>query len=69
MSQIRVEYKRANSVSFSDIIRGRAHEKPETNTIRRLILSIGAQTMQQFTGINVTSYYRPTRGPDEIPSD
>ncbi|KAJ5081528.1 general substrate transporter [Penicillium alfredii] len=62
MSEIRhsVEYERANSVSFRDILRGRAHEKAGTNTVRRLILGMGAQAMQQFSGINVTSYYLPT---------
>jgi len=55
-----VEYERSNSVSFSDIIRGRAREKSGTNTIRRLVLGMGAQAFQQFTGINVTSYYLPT---------
>ncbi|KOS37204.1 hypothetical protein ACN38_g12011 [Penicillium nordicum] len=62
MSEIQysVEYERANSVSFSDILRGRAHEKSGTKTVRRLILGMGAQAMQQFTGINVTSYYLPT---------
>ncbi|KAJ5921051.1 general substrate transporter [Penicillium verhagenii] len=58
--QYSVEYERSNSVSFSDIIRGRASEKSGTNTIRRLVLGMGAQSFQQFTGINVTSYYLPT---------
>ncbi|KAJ5757376.1 general substrate transporter [Penicillium nucicola] len=58
--QYSVEYERANSVSFSDIIRGKGHEKTGTHTIRRLLLGMGAQAMQQFSGINVTSYYLPT---------
>ncbi|OOF90688.1 hypothetical protein ASPCADRAFT_134979 [Aspergillus carbonarius ITEM 5010] len=62
VSEIRysVEYERANSVSFSDILRRRGQERTGTNTIRRLILGMGAQAMQQFSGINVTSYYLPT---------
>lgn len=62
MSQIlySVEYEKANSVSFGDILRGRGHEKAGTKTVRRLILGMGAQAMQQFSGINVTSYYLPT---------
>ncbi|KAJ5273083.1 hypothetical protein N7478_008208 [Penicillium angulare] len=62
MSEIEysVEYEKTNSVSFSDILHGRAHEKAGTKTIRRLILGMGAQAMQQFSGINVTSYYLPT---------
>lgn len=62
MSEIEysVEYEQANSVSFNDILHGRAHEKSGTKTARRLILGMGAQAMQQFSGINVTSYYLPT---------
>ncbi|KAJ5986346.1 general substrate transporter [Penicillium sp. IBT 35674x] len=58
--QYSVEFERSNSVSFSDIIRGRAREKSGTNTVRRLVLGMGVQAFQQFTGINVTSYYLPT---------
>lgn len=58
--QYSVEYERSNSVSFGDITRGRAREKSGTNTVRRLVLGMGAQAFQQFTGINVTSYYLPT---------
>ncbi|KAJ6110169.1 hypothetical protein N7486_002404 [Penicillium sp. IBT 16267x] len=58
--QYSVEYERSNSVGFCDIIRGRAREKSGTNTVRRLVLGMGAQAFQQFTGINVTSYYLPT---------
>ncbi|KAJ5087458.1 general substrate transporter, partial [Penicillium angulare] len=62
MSEIEysVEYEKTNSVSFGDILHGRAHEKAGTKTIRRLLLGMGAQAMQQFSGINVTSYYLPT---------
>ena len=31
-----------------------------TKTLRRLLLGMGTQAMQQFGGINVTSYYLPT---------
>ncbi|KAJ5329848.1 sugar transporter [Penicillium brevicompactum] len=55
-----VEYEQANSISFGDILRRRGHEKAGTKTVRRLILGMGAQAMQQFSGINVTSYYLPT---------
>lgn len=62
MNQIQysVEYEKTNSVSFSDILRGKAHEKAGTKTVRRLLLGMTAQAMQQFSGINVTSYYLPT---------
>ena len=55
-----MEYEQANSISFGDILRRRGHEKAGTKTVRRLILGMGAQAMQQFSGINVTSYYLPT---------
>ncbi|KAJ5128327.1 hypothetical protein N7476_006947 [Penicillium atrosanguineum] len=55
-----IEYERANSVSFSDILHRKANEKAGTKTIRRLLLGMGVQAMQQFSGINVGSYYLPT---------
>jgi MFS family permease len=55
-----IEYEHANAVSWSDILRGRANAKAGTKTVRRLILGMGTQSMQQFSGINVTSYYLPT---------
>jgi hypothetical protein len=58
--QFSVEFEAANSVSFADVIRGRSHGKAGTKTIRRLLLGMGIQAMQQFSGINVTSYYLPT---------
>lgn len=54
-----VEYERINSVSWLDLLRGRTG-KSGTSTIRRLILGMGTQAMQQLSGINVTSYYLPT---------
>lgn len=62
MQQIQntVEYERANAVSWGDILRGRASQKAGTKTVRRLMLGMGTQSMQQFSGINVTSYYLPT---------
>jgi hypothetical protein len=58
--QYSVTYERENSVTFGDIIRGRASEKAGTKTIRRLLLGVIGQSFQQLTGINVTSYYLPT---------
>lgn len=54
-----VEYERENSISWTDLLRGRtgAHG---TGTVRRLLLGAGTQAMQQLSGINVTSYYLPT---------
>lgn len=54
-----VTYERENGVSWWDLLRGRTGNG-KTCTIRRLALGAGAQAMQQFAGINVTSYYLPT---------
>ena len=54
-----VTYERENGVSWADLLRGRTGTG-KTCTIRRLLLGAGAQAMQQFAGINVTSYYLPT---------
>ncbi|KAL4886970.1 general substrate transporter [Aspergillus karnatakaensis] len=55
-----VEYERSNGMSWGELLRGRGSNKSGTKTIRRLILGMGTQSMQQFAGINVTSYYMPT---------
>ncbi|TDZ46811.1 Sugar transporter STL1 [Colletotrichum trifolii] len=55
-----VEYERENTVPWSDLLRGKTGETAGTGTIRRLVLGMGTQAMQQLAGINVTSYYLPT---------
>ncbi|KAL9106162.1 MAG: hypothetical protein Q9227_008754 [Pyrenula ochraceoflavens] len=55
-----VTYEKENTVPWSDLIRGKTGGKGGTGTIRRLILGMGAQAIQQLAGINVTSYYLPT---------
>ncbi|RDW81182.1 sugar porter family MFS transporter [Aspergillus mulundensis] len=54
------EYERTNGMSWGELLRGKGSGKTGTKTIRRLILGMGTQSMQQFAGINVTSYYMPT---------
>ncbi|KAK8164720.1 general substrate transporter [Phyllosticta citrichinensis] len=54
-----VEYERENAIRWRDLIRGRTGNQGGTCTIRRLVLGMGSQAMQQFAGINVTSYYLP----------
>ena len=54
------EYERENAVRWADLLRGRTGNNGGTCTIRRLILGMGTQAMQQLSGINVTSYYLPT---------
>lgn len=53
-------YERENSPRWRDLLRGKTGAEGGTSTIRRLILGMGTQAMQQLSGINVTSYYLPT---------
>ncbi|KAL9063958.1 MAG: hypothetical protein Q9157_008011 [Trypethelium eluteriae] len=55
-----VNYERENQILWRDLLRGRTGEQGGTCTIRRLLLGMGTQAMQQLAGINVTSYYLPT---------
>ncbi|TKA77978.1 hypothetical protein B0A49_02438 [Cryomyces minteri] len=55
-----VEYERENSVRWRDLLRGKTGNQGGTCTVRRLVLGMGTQAMQQLSGINVTSYYLPT---------
>ncbi|KAI1638136.1 general substrate transporter [Biscogniauxia mediterranea] len=49
-----VEYERKNAIRWRDILRGRT--TAGTKTIRRLLLGVGTQAMQQLGGINIMSY-------------
>ncbi|KAE9976735.1 hypothetical protein EG328_002450 [Venturia inaequalis] len=53
-------YEKEHQVRWRDIIRGRTENAGGTCTVRRLLLGMGTQAMQQLAGINVTSYYLPT---------
>ena len=55
-----VQYEREHNVSWGQLLRGKTGDQSGTAAIRRLILGMGAQAMQQLAGINVTSYYLPT---------
>lgn len=56
-----VQYEKEHAIKWSDLLRGKTGDgKAGTCTIRRLLLGAGTQFMQQFVGINVTSYYLPT---------
>ncbi|KAI9710446.1 MAG: hypothetical protein M1812_007414 [Candelaria pacifica] len=58
--QYAVDYERENHVGWGDLLRGRDGAGGGTCAVRRLILGMGTQAMQQLSGINVTSYYLPT---------
>lgn len=55
-----VQYEKDHAVRWRDLLRGRTGDQAGTHTIRRVILGMGTQAMQQLSGINVTSYYLPT---------
>ena len=56
-----VNFERENTIPWSMLLRGKTPSNGGggTCTMRRLILGMGTQAMQQFSGINVTSYYLP----------
>jgi MFS family permease len=58
--QYAVSYERENSPTWGELLRGKTGKEGGTCTIRRILLGMGAQAMQQLGGINVTSYYLPT---------
>ncbi|KAI0907135.1 sugar transporter [Ustulina deusta] len=53
-----IEYERKYAIRWRDLLRGRT--AAGTNTVRRLLLGVGAQACQQLGGINVLSYFLPT---------
>ncbi|PVI00209.1 general substrate transporter [Periconia macrospinosa] len=55
-----VQFEKENAVRWRDLLRGRTGDRGGTHTIRRMVLGMGTQAMQQLSGINVTSYYLPT---------
>ncbi|KAH7413950.1 general substrate transporter [Phaeosphaeria sp. MPI-PUGE-AT-0046c] len=55
-----VQYEKDHAIRWRDLLRGRTGDQAGTHTIRRMLLGMGTQAMQQLSGINVTSYYLPT---------
>ncbi|KAF2486754.1 general substrate transporter [Neohortaea acidophila] len=53
------EYEKEHAVRIRDLVRGKV-APGDPCTLRRILLGMGAQAMQQLSGINVTSYYLPT---------
>ncbi|KAI0463261.1 hypothetical protein LJB42_003282 [Komagataella kurtzmanii] len=51
-----IEQERLDRVPFKDVIRFR----DKTQNMRRILLGMGTQFMQQFTGVNALGYYLPT---------
>lgn len=58
-----VRFERENAERWRDLLRGRDGGDTgvvRTKTLRRLLLGMGTQAMQQLCGINVLGYYLPT---------
>ena len=55
-----VQFERQNAVGWGQLLKGKTSDKGGTCTVRRILLGMGTQMMQQLSGINVTSYYLPT---------
>lgn len=58
--QFSVNYEREHSMKWKDIFLRRNKGNGDTKTLRRLLLGVNTQLMQQFGGINIMSYYFPT---------
>lgn len=54
-----VQYEREHMVRWRDLLRGKSEAAGETKTLRRVILGAGTQFIQQFEGINISTYYLP----------
>nr|POF15457.1 sugar transporter stl1 [Quercus suber] len=54
------DYEKTHQTRIRDLVRGKAGAEGGTHALRRIFLGMGAQAMQQLSGINVTSYYLPT---------
>lgn len=48
-----VEYEKDHAIPWSDLLRGRTGDQAGTHTIRRLILGMGSQAMQQLCKLNL----------------
>lgn len=55
-----VQYEREHGVTWGQLLRGQTGDQGGTRAIRRILLGMGAQAIQQLAAINVTSYYLPT---------
>lgn len=47
-----VNYERENNVPWSQLLRGKTGPNQGTSTIRRMILGMGTQAMQQFRSVS-----------------
>ncbi|KAK4554702.1 hypothetical protein LTR86_008204 [Recurvomyces mirabilis] len=54
------DYEKNHQVRIRDLIRGKQGSEGGNCSLRRIVLGMGSQAMQQLSGINVTSYYLPT---------
>ncbi|KAH5553349.1 hypothetical protein HBI25_172940 [Parastagonospora nodorum] len=58
-----VQYEKDHAIRWRDLLRGRTGDQAGTHTIRRMLLGMGTQAMQQLSGINLlvsNNNYLPT---------
>lgn len=60
-----IHYERENVVGWTQLLSPKRSGN-STKTLRRLLLGVGTQFMQQFQGINIMSYYLPTVLTDSV---
>ena len=60
-----IHFEQENAVSWTRLFSTKGQEN-STKTLRRLLLGVGTQFMQQFQGINIMSYYLPTVLQDSV---
>jgi Sugar (and other) transporter len=51
--QFAVNFEKEHGVSWGDLLRGRKGDQAVTSSLRRLVLGMGTQIMQQLSGIHV----------------
>ena len=55
-----VQYEKDHAVRWRDLLRGRTGDQGGTHTIRRVILGMGTQAMQQLCRFHPYIYTHPT---------
>ena len=50
-----IQAERENAVGWGQLLTGKTGDKGGTKTLRRVLLGMGTQAIQQLSGINVTS--------------
>ncbi|KAH4186113.1 hypothetical protein HBH70_110430 [Parastagonospora nodorum] len=55
-----VQYEKDHAIRWRDLLRGRTGDQAGTHTIRRMLLGMGTQAMQQLIFLQIINNYLPT---------